>query len=159
MSSLFSVSVTLAPPHENRPEFRPGYLMSATLCGSSVKVPILSVACCGQFPFGLHISCQCQRTTTHETLDFHRTTGPIPGSITLCRYHYKKRKMTANGLYLSLCGPILSPKIAVPTRTKVAPSFTAVSNSPLIPMESSAMGTLAMACLRISFCKSLRALK
>ncbi len=33
----------------------------------------------------------------------------------------------------------LSPKMAVPTRTRVAPSRMAVSKSPLMPMDSSAM--------------------
>ena len=38
--------------------------------------------------------------------------------------------------------PRLSPKMAVPTRTMVAPSSMATSKSWLMPMESSCMETL-----------------
>ena len=43
----------------------------------------------------------------------------------------------------------LFPKIAVPMRTRVAPSLMAVSKSPVIPMESSSIVTFGMVALLI----------
>ena len=53
----------------------------------------------------------------------------------------------------------LSPKIAVPMRTRVAPSSMATSKSPVMPIDSSSMDTLAGACFFISSRNSRKAAK
>ncbi len=57
-------------------------------------------------------------------------------------------------IFHSAMNQALSPNIAVPTRTIVAPSSTATSKSPLIPIESSFIETPGMFSRAIVFASS-----
>ena len=96
------------------------------------------------------------------------TLGVRVDVMTVKKTHYLQAFFSHgfNRIYRAVCAAYmqknfhaLSPKMAVPIRTSVAPSSMATSKSPVMPIDNSCMDTLAGACFIMSSRNFLKAAK